>query len=112
MCENVIIPCPILCFHTLDTVGTVGKYLTFMKNSFFLLSDPEATESSSGGESADEADWAAGGAGVGVEGGTPAARYAPIHERAKYRWLQKVQKPHSQFVSRDRSYRELRIFLS
>ncbi len=61
----------------------------------FLLSDPEATESSSGGESADEADWAAGGgtgAAVGVEGGAPAARYAPIHERAKYRWLQKVSR--------------------
>ena len=43
-------------------------------------SDSEATESSSGGDSADEFEKF-------PPGGT---KYAPIRERALYRWLQKV----------------------
>ena len=42
--------------------------------------DDEATESSSGGESADEQEKFA----------PTAASYAPIKERAKYRYLKKV----------------------
>ncbi len=45
----------------------------------FIL-DADATESSSGGESADEHEKY-------PPGGT---LYAPIKERAKYRWLRKV----------------------
>ena len=46
----------------------------------YLCTDDEATESSSGGESADEQEKFA----------PNAASYAPIKERAKYRYLKKV----------------------
>ena len=59
--------------RTDEMLGQVHAHVRHVANAL----DPDATESSSGGESADEQDKF-----------NPAAlKYAPIEDRARYRWL-------------------------
>ena len=64
--------------YTVEKCPSNLKYIPYIIH--LLRLDPDATESSSGGESADEHDKYPSGA----------TFYAPIRERAKYRWLKKV----------------------